>query len=143
MKFSGFGYAGSCRHVFLLLPTTKNSLFIMARRLPKMFQSNLKCLAPFYIPIKFLKNCGTLKTRSIAINFCHFFDKDIILKQFTAHGLNLINHMKLHVNRPNTKKARREKRNEQESAEAFQRTKKRKFYFLISMNFAKWLSGMA
>ena len=26
-----------------------------------------------------------------------------------AHGLNLINHMKLHVNRPNTKKARKEK----------------------------------
>ena len=42
-----------------------------------------------------------------------------------AHGLNLINHMKLHVNRPNTKKARKqeskkkEKRKEQESAEAF------------------------
>ena len=44
-----------------------------------------------------------------------------------THDLNLINHMQLHVNRPNTKKARKQeerKRKEQESAEAFQRTKK-------------------
>ena len=41
LKFSGLGYAGSCRHVFLLLPTKKNSLFIMAQRLPKMFQSQI------------------------------------------------------------------------------------------------------
>ena len=50
-----------------------------------------------------------------------------------AHGLNLINHMKLHVNRPNTKKARqkKEKRKEQESAEAFQRTKKSIFSVVV------------
>ena len=41
LKFSGLGYAGGCRHVFLLLPTKKNSLFIMAQRLPKMFQSQI------------------------------------------------------------------------------------------------------
>ena len=37
--------------------------------------------------------------------------------------MNLIKHMKLYINRPNTKKARRRKRKEQESAEAFQWTK--------------------
>ena len=51
----------------------------------KISKSNLKCLAPFSIPIKFLKNCGTLNTRWIAINFWHFFEKNIILKQFITH----------------------------------------------------------
>ena len=47
-----------------------------------------------------------------------------------AHPHTYLNHMKLHVNRPNTKKARSKqerKRKEQESAEAFQRTKKENF----------------
>ena len=34
------------------------------------------------------------------------------------HTLNLINHIKLYINRPNTKKAEDRKKKEQESAEA-------------------------
>ena len=46
-----------------------------------------------------------------------------------THALNLINHMKLHVNRPNTKKTRKgeeedRKKKEQESAEAISGLKK-------------------
>ena len=40
-------------------------------------------------------------------------------RTYPTHALNLINHMKLHVNMPNTKKAEEQrKKKEQESAEA-------------------------
>ena len=56
-----------------------------------------------------------------------------------THALNLINHMKLHVNRPNTKKTRKEeedrKKKEQESAEAINGLKKlyTHFQFLLTI----------
>ena len=41
--------------------------------------------ALFCIPIEFLKSIGTLKTRSIAIDFHHFCNFDIIMKHVTTH----------------------------------------------------------
>ena len=47
------------------------------------------------------------------------------LTYISARALKLMNHMKLYINRPNTKKDKKidRKKKEQESAEAFQRTK--------------------